>query len=149
MKHLDIQNKTNKTLVHFSINEAEFSTNLVQVGGTLGAIKGALDQPAEQVLDQETGTISDRKYNPLERATTVGVNAAVGAGLGYGAQKTGLLDPRKAGRKFQEVKDAISQKIELPVMSKYIPDVEVTYEGKRVIPKNLKRRIKRSWGIDY
>lgn len=98
--------------------------NLTALGAGMGALKGAIEQPDEQVLTQPGGIISSRSYNPLERLTNVAINTAGGAALGYGGN-TLLNNPRQAGLLLGKARD--KTKSVWNKVSEHLPEIEVEY----------------------
>lgn len=124
--------------------------NLVKVGAGLGAAKGLIDQPGGMMVDPNTGEVVNRSYTPLERITNIGMNAAVGAGLGLGANKLKLNDPNQLGRymgqatRYGEDKLAQANKYvgkQADKMKQHLPEVEIrtgkSNSNGKPLPKKL------------
>lgn len=117
--------------------------NLTKVGAIGGAFKGLIDQPGGMMVDPNTGEVVNRSYTPLERITNVGINAAVGAGLGLGANKLGLNDPNKVGRymgqasrygedKLKQASSYIGKQTDK--LKKHLPEVEIRTKNTKNAP---------------
>ena len=77
------------------------------------------------MVDNSTGEIVNRSYNPIERIGAIGVNAGIGAGLGYGGQRLGLIDPYKLGRYMGTVQ--VKGRQALNKARSYLPEISVEY----------------------